>query len=439
MIANAVFVCGKGLLAHPVSYLFHLPSDAGRGAPNQAALGDRRLVLVDCRLHAAQDVAVWVSDSLAHRLPVLLLCPSADTLSALKGRVGILPDVPGAAMLIAARENSCGLTNFEVSTLEYTLVPVGIQSLTDPDAAGHEAPEIECACTEFAELSNVFVPPEAVDAFKIRVERAMDGEFAAGPQQNSPPNAVKHFFHIITQISPFTYSSDGVTNGAGALNFTWMVWGFLSQSEKGNSQYLSVEGAISLSSGKLANNDQCKRGFGNANLSVTLTAPMSYWGSAPTGGGGNFTGTVAFPVSYKRETGGYLTWNYSASVNNAVTSWVCKSLSSGPSLGNMWYMIEPCNGSNLDKDWKKAFTFWHHVKDFTAASNGTLPVNTVYAWYTNNLLNGLVTLDVDSEWQCIRFWGVGRSINSYLSGTAESGTYTWRPRFGVDFSPINPS
>lgn len=445
MIADQVFVCGTGVLSHPVTYLFHLPSGAAHGAPNASILGDRSLVLADCRLNAAQDIAAWVGEGLAQKRPVLLLCPSVDTLAALKGRVGILPHAAGAALLIAARQNSSGLMNFEVSTLEYTAAAGNEQSLGGPAAAakGGQAPkghdsQIECACTDFATLGTMFVQAEAVDAFKIRVERAMEGKFASVGAEPTPPTGLKYFLQVINQSIPFTYSGSGVSNGAGALTLTWTVWGFLSQSQQSNAQYLSVEGQLSLAPGSLHADNQCDRGYGNGYLKATLTAPLNYTASVPTSGDGTFSGTVSIPISYKSPLGGYQIWNYSSSVNNTVSSWSCRSLSSGNALGAMWWMNSPCNGSNINDTWRDAFTFWGHVNGFTGASSGSLGVNTVFAWNTSTLLTGYQNIGTSFEWEGARFYGSSCSPGVYWYINAPYGIWSNQTGFSVDFTSINP-
>ena len=446
MIQDSVFVCGASLLAHPVSYLFHLGENVRRGTPDADALEGARLVLADCRTAAAGDVAQWLGSGLDAGKPVLLLCPSADTLAALDGKLGLLPLTASAALLVSASRNPSGQRNYRVHALEYSATPTGSLSAEAPSKAaegsgpkGAADAAIPCACIDFAALGSAFVDPAAADLFKVQVEKAMDPRHAA-EVYDSPPTGLKYFTHVYNTSRSFTYSQGGTPNpGAGVANFTWTVWGFLNQTQQSNSQYLVVEGRISVSPGTLYSNTECDRGFGNAYVQGTLTAPMQAYNFVPTSGDGSFSGTVSIPISYKSPTGGYLIWNYSGSVNNSITSWSCKSISSGESLGAEWWMTSPCNGSNVDDDWDDAFTFWGHVNDLTGASSGSLDVNSVSAWVSNTLLTGNQTVNGNFGWQGVRFWGSSCSPGMYWATNAGwNWFYNVNPGFSVDFTPINP-
>jgi hypothetical protein len=443
MIQDQVFICGQGILPHPVTQLFHLHDDVAKGIPNAQVLADKRLAIADCRLAMAREAADWVAEILAADKPVLLLCPGAEHLAGLQGTVGILPQVPVAALLVAARENSSGLLNFTVHALHYTVELSDGASSDAPAAAREKAPanEIAGAGTDSANLGNVFVDPSAVDAFKIQAEKAMDPVyaplFAATPGDNTPPTGLKYFLKVFNSICSFTYSRNGTSNkGAGTAAFTWTVWGFLDQTAASNSQYLVVEGRISVNAGTLYSNTQSDRGFGNAYVQGTLMAPMQPYSFVPSGGEGTFLGTVSIPISYERPTGGYSIWTYTSSVNNTVDSWTVKSISSGFSLGAQWWMTSPCDGSNLPDNWEHAFDDSGHVKDLTGASSGSLDVNTISAWHTNTLEPGYVNVYGNFRWVGARFWfGFPKVVNYSWNGI----NFNPSPAFIVNFKPINPS
>lgn len=445
MIQQQVFVCGDGLLAHPVSFLFHLGNEARHGKPDQKALSHVRLVVADCRSAASGDVAAWTRDGLAAGKPVLLLCPGVDALASLKGTVGILPANGVAALLISSSQNASGLTDFQVHALQYSAVADGVGRADAPSKAATEnkAPPaadtpIACACIDFESLGSAFVSPAAADLFKVHVEKAMDG-WRPRTLADAPPTGLKYFTQVFTSTSPFTYKGD-VSNGSGAATFTWTVWGFLNQTQQTSSQYLVVEGRISVSAGSLHSNDECDRGYGNAYVQGTLAAPMQAFSFVPTSGDGTFSGTVSIPISYKSPTGGYQIWTYSGSVNNTVNSWSCKSISSGANLGAQWWMNSPCNGSNVPDDWDDAFSTWGHVGDLTGASSGSLDVNSIAAWFTPTLLTGYQTVTGNFGWEGVRFWGSSCSPGMYWKiNAAWNWFYNNNPGFSVDFTPINPS
>lgn len=448
MIQQQIFVCGDGLLSHPVSYLFHLGEETPRGRPDGAALEKTRLILADCRTTEAAQTAEWVSQGLRADRPILLLCPSPDTLSALRGIVGILPQRSVAALLISASRNASGLTDFRVEALEYSAVAAGAAAADAPSRAALEHdrmptddPAVACACIDFASLGSAFVDPAAADLFKVHVERAMDRRHGSSiVLDNTPPTGLRYFLQTFTTTYSFTYSQGGTSNkGAGAATFTWTVWGFLNQTQQGNSQYLVVEGRISVNAGSLHANDECDRGFGNAYVLGTLTAPMSPQAFVPTSGSGSFSGTVSIPISYKSPTGGYQIWTYTGSISNTVDKWSCKSISSGASLGAQWWMTDPCDGSNIPDKWKDAFSTWGHVGDFSGATSGSLDVNTISSWVSNTLLTGYQSVSGSFGWEGVRFWGSSCSPGMYWKINAGWTWYSnYNPGFSVDFSPINP-
>jgi len=447
MIQQQIFVCGDGLLSHPVSYLFHLGEDTPRGRPDKAALRDARLILADCRTVEAGEIAGWVRSGLEAERPILLLCPGPDTLGALRGTVGILPQRGVAALLISASRNASGLTDFRVEALEYSAVAAGAGAADAPSRAAREggkAPAddapIACACIDFASLGSAFVDPAAADLFKVHVERTMDRRrHEAVALDNTPPTGLKYFLQTLTSTSSFTYSQGGTSNkSAGAATFTWTVWGFLNQTQQTNSQYLVVEGRISVNAGSLHANDECDRGFGNAYVLGTLTAPMSPQAFVPTSGSGTFSGTVSIPISYKSPTGGYQIWTYTGSISNTVDKWSCKSISSGASLGAQWWMTDPCDGSNVPDKWEDAFSTWGHVGDLSGASSGSLDVNTISSWFSNTLLTGYQNVNGSFQWEGARFWGSSCSPGMYWKINAGWNWFYYYPNFSVDFTPINP-
>jgi hypothetical protein len=447
MIQTQIFVCGSGLLSHPVTHLFRLGADVAHGAPDAAVLGDKRLAVADCRTSTAAEAASWVGICLAAGRPILMLCPGADTLAGLRNTVGLVPDTASAALLVGSRRNPSGLVDLQVHALAYTHGTSDDETLSAASAAATEggarlarnAPA-SCACTDFDELGSVFVTPEAVDTFKMIVERAMDPRADSPAPANTPPTGLKYFLHTYSTTVPFKYSGEGVSNGPGAATFSWTVWGFLNQTKTSNSQFLVVEGRIACYAGTLYKNDQCDRGWGNTFVMGTLTAPLNALSFVPTSGEGNFAGTVQIAISYKDPTGGYLIWNFASSVNNTVSSWACKSVSSGASLGAQWWTTSPFDGSNFNDTWDDAFTFWGHVEGFTGASTGTLDVNSVSAWQTNVILDGHQSVKGDFSWQGGRLWGSDCTPGVYWEKNGHRHrVFDVNPGFSVDFTPIHPA
>jgi hypothetical protein len=447
MIGESIFVCGKGVLSHPVSFLFHLGVGTAHGVPTAKSLGDsKRLVLADCRNAKSADVASWTETALAAGKPVLLLCPSLDTIEALKGKVGILPTSASAALLVASHKNPTGLMNFDVRSLEYALFPTSSETVEGPSELAKQngkkpeaEPQLSCVCTDFETLTNAFVSPESAEHFKCQVEKLMDHRYKPVVLDTSPPTGLKYFLNTFTPQSPFTYSCSGNSNGSGTIAFTWTVWGFLNQTATSNSQYLVVDARISLSPGSLYSNDECNRSYGNAALQGTLTAPMSPQAFVPTSGNGSFSGTVTIPISYKSPTGGYQIWTFTDSMSNTVDSWSCTTVSAGSALGGYWWMTSPCDGSNLSGSWSDAFNTWGHVGDLTSASTGSLDVNSISAWVSNNILSGYQSVNGSFSWTSAGFWGSSCSPGLYWKINACWPGFNWSPGFSVDFTPIQPS
>src|SRR5215471_6068497 len=447
MIQQEIFVCGESILSHPVTFLFHLDDSVHKGEPTKKVLADLKLVIADCRVALAKKIAEWVDVALSVHKPVLLLCPDADTLADLHKHVGVLPILPVAALLIKRTKNESGLMNFAVDALDYSETESKSGSDSGPSRSGARekkpasaASQMECACTDYATLSRVFVDASAVDTFKMKVETAMEKKEGLAPRDGTPPTGLKYFLHVFSTNFSFTYSGAGASNKPGNATFTWTVWGFLNQTAQSNSQYLSVEGRINVYAGELHRNDSCDRGFGNAYVRGTLTAPMNALAFVPTSGSGDFSGTVDIPISYKSPLGGYQIWNYNSSMNNKIDSWSCKAISSAASLGAQWWMNRPCDGSNVPDKWKDAFSFWGHVHDFTGASSGSLDVNSISAWVTPTLLTGYQTISGDFSWEGAHFWGSSCSPGMYWGINAYwMWFYNANPGFRVDFTPINPS
>ena len=443
MIQDEVFIWKSGLLSHPVTYLFHL-GETGASGSDLGALGAKRLVIADCRSISSSASADAVDAALGQKKPVLLLCPHTDTLEALQGHAPLIPQVPVAALLISPRAE--GPTGVDVWSLQYSAVPVADGTVSAPSAAAEkeQAPQaaeapIECACSDAMDLLGAFTSSEAVNTFKMAVEHAMEGRSSV--TADPPPTGVVYFLDTFNSVVPFTYNH-GVSNGAGSATFTWTVWGFLSQTASSNTQYLSVEGRISVNAGSLHSNDQCDRGFGNAYVKGTLAPPSAMKAQAfvPVSGNGNFTGSVTIPISYKNPLGGYSIWNYTSSMNNSVDSWSCKSISSGANLGAQWWMNKPCDGSNVPDKWKDAFSTWGHVGDLTGASSGSLDVNSISAWFTQQMLNGYQVVTGNFGWEGARFWGSSCSPGMYWKINASwQWWYNVSPGFTVNFSRIYPS
>jgi hypothetical protein len=446
MIQNEVFIWGSGLLSHPVTYLFHMEESITASDP--ATLAHKRVIIVDCRVSGLAATAEAVDAGLAHRKPVVLLCPSEDSLKALEGHVALRPQVAAAAVLIHARPAEHG-AGIDIWALEYSAAHHSHLSAEGPSRAAeaHKSPHgpqapVGCACSDAEDLLRAFTTAEAVNAFKMEVERLMDDRPITRLTVDPPPTGVVYFLDTFNSIVPFTYSGGGVSNGPGSATFTWTVWGFLSQTATSNLQYLIVEGRISVSSGGMHKNDQCDRGFGNTYVQGTLSPPGSMGPQAfvPVSGNGRFQGAVTIPISYKSPLGGYQIWNFSTSVDNSVDSWSCKSISTGSALGAQWWMNTPCDGSNVADKWKDAFSFWGHVNDFTGASTGSVDVNTVSAWVTPSLLNGYQAVTGNFSWQGARFFGSSCSPGMYWAINAGwQWFYNWNPGFTVNFARIFPT
>ena len=447
MIQDSIFVAGTGMLAHPVSYLFHLQPGVANGDPSSAK--DKLLVIADCRLHSPDEIAAWLDATDTTRSAVLLLCPNSTHMEMVSARFAITPIVPPAALLIRSRLREDGAPHHFVRALQYTATMGSTDEAEANSAAADKAgrtppPEhpMDCDCTDFEALGKVFVSPEAVDSFKLAVEHAMEGSL---PQDTEPqpPTGLKYILTSFTSNIPFTYSQGGKSNkGAGSADFTWTVWGFLFQSASENKQILYVGGALNLSAGTLYSNDDCDRGFGNTYLTGTLNAPSPFTkiDFDPSSGSGSWSGSMTIPISYKSPTGGYQIWNFDQSFSNSVSSWDVKSVSSGNNLGAMWWMTSPCDGSNVSDQWKHAFSTWGHVGSLTGASSGSLDVNSMAAWQTTTLQSGNVYLPGNFGWQGARFWGSSCSPGMYWKINAG---WTWysnqNPGFTVNFASLQPS
>lgn len=447
MLQEKIFICGDNLLAHPVSYLFHLDGDVSRGEPDNKALKNKSLAIADCRLLTAARIADCQSKIESAGTPLLLLCPAQDHIDALADQVGLMPLVPAAAILIESRENSAGLTNYSVRALNYTVLPSGLNEFSGESKVAEEgtAPQVsgsgaECACIDFSVLGGILVDPAAADMFKTHVEVAMDGG-SGDDEQSAIPTGLKYFLHNFNASVPFTYAYGTTKNkSAGSADFTWTVWGFLNESKDETSQVLVVEGRLNLNAGSLHANTSCDRGFVNCYLKGTLEAPMDEKAFVPVSGSGTFTGSVKIPISYKSPTGGYQIWEYEGGVANTVTSWKCTSISSGTKLGAEWSMSKPVDGADVNSTWSNAFDFWGHVNGMPGASTGALSVNSIAAWFTKSLKSGNVAVQGSFGWEGYRFFGGNCSPGMYWSIHAE-GIYFYNvnPGFIVDFSPITPS
>ncbi len=446
MIMNDVYICGERLLSHPVSNLFHLNASTPKGTVTADNIIDTRLVLIDCRVSARSDISSCAEATIAARKPLLMLCPSVDDVASLQGSVPILPTTASAALLISMHMGADDLPRFDVRSLEYSAIPGSVTTREQPSgiALSEEAPashgfDAPCNCIDFAEIASALVTPEAANLFKVQVEHVMDGGLGADSADANIPTGLKYFKHTYTPTTPFTYNTGGISNGAGALTTTFDVWGFLSQTASQNVQYLVVESFDSLNSGSLNANDEATRGWFTYHFQAALAAPMSQQTIVPNSGSNTFTGDVKIAVSYKSPLGGTQIWDYTGAVNNTVASWDCGNASQGATLGNNWWMTAPCNGSNIADTWGDAFTFWGHVNPLSAASSGTLAVNSIAAWVANTPLSGYQTLTSSCIWYGGRLWGGNCSPGMYWSMHALFyGPFSSAPGFSVDFGPIQP-
>jgi hypothetical protein len=443
-IQEAVFIWGEGVLAHPVNLLSD-PDAATRGTPSPeelARLADKRLVLIDCRIVGVASVTEGVAAALATGKAVLLLCPSGDDLMALRRIVAILPDTPCAALLIQSEKTPGGPGNFAVRSLNYTSVGFSFGASAPPGTKGGPEGDSPAGRTRIAPhrldsaaSSTPFVTPGAADHFTMQVKRAMQFGYRPPALNNSPPTGLKYFLQSFSADYPFRYEHEVGNSGEATITFTWTVWGFLGQAVTGNSQYLIVEGRISLNAGTLYENDDDGRGFGNSTVKGTLEAPMDPLSFVPTSGNGTFTGSVSIPIPYKDPMGGYLVWTFTGSVNNTVESWSCLSMSQAAKLGAEWWFTSPYNAADKNT-WTDALDSWDHdVYPFTPASVGTLEVNTISAWFTNALLTGSNKVGGYFFWEGVRIWDDGFFQDSHVQWW---GTSPRDPGFWIDFNLILP-
>jgi hypothetical protein len=431
MTGQYVFVCGKGAVSHPATASIELGS--GAGAPSNGSLADKHLVLADCRSEATPDIVGWTKIALAAGKPMMLLAPSLETIEALKDIVGVLPALASAALLIRAESNSAGLSDCDIWSLADDPSP---ERGDEGDAPIKNAREKDTSAPAGVPTADAapsgLAGGQAASAFAAQVLEVMDPGYRRMQLDIQPPAGLKYTLNTTTLYSNFTYSDDGYTNGPGLVTYVWTIWAFLGQSATANTQYLVVNGNLTLNAGTLYGNTDSSRGFGNDYLQGTLTAPMSPSSFVPTSGDGSFSGTVSIPISYSSPTGGYQIWTFSDSVSFSVSSWSCNSISSGAAQGAMFWMTSPCDGSNISGTWKDAFDIWGNIAALTPASSGTLSVNTISAWYTNSMLNGSQLVSAVFSWKGTYFW------SSTLQMHYKSITFTGYPSFYVSFSSLQP-
>jgi hypothetical protein len=433
------------VLSHPVSQALGLSAADRDSKPSSKQIEESGLVVVDCRQTSPAELAAGgglVQDALAGGKPLLFLEPGTPHTEALCDAVSGCPQEPQSALLVQGRTNPSGLRDFDVAGLGHPLeAGPGAETAADSRLPRNgDAETSHCRCTPSGQgRSPLALSPESLDGFVARVRRQVDAK--ASPAQDSTiPTGLKYFQQNIAQSYSFTYQSASYTQpGAGALDLSWSVWGFLSQSQSANSQVLIVQAAYSLSPGTLiANNDE-DRGFVNCYLNASAKPSFAAYQYQPTSACDSWSGTVSVPISYLSPTGGYQVYTFESSVNNSVTDWCVQNISSGSSQGSQWYMNSPCNGADVGDDWQDAFDWTGKVESMPSASTGTLSVNAVSAWNTSTLQTGYVSVPASLQWEGAHFYSSSCGLIGCYKINCGFSSKSWNPSWSFNFGPLNPS
>jgi len=452
MIQSNIFICGNGVLGHPVTQLFHLNDTVDRGEPSAKSLKNKFLVIADGRMNSPDQISDWCSQ-VPENIPFLVLCATQEQKLAMCKHVGSIPNFSSVAVMTQTQRDEDGNRASFVNTLGYSLAASQSESYEGPSDEALELNQTieqqassDCPCTDFADLANAFVTPQAANDFYTLVLEAMkrtkEGITAFASMTIMPPSGMKFTMTLQNLTTAFTYNAGGVSNGAGAITHAYTVWAFLSQTSSSNSQYLIIEANSSLSAGSLYANDSCDRGTGNSKYESSLrptASSFTYVDHGPSSGSGSFPYSINVPISYSDPLGGYNIWTFSDSITSSASDWNCGSITSGTSLGSKWYMTSPCDGDDVSSTWKDAFNFWGHVSSLTAAGSGTLQVATYSAWQTPSLVSGTTSVGVTDSWTGTRFYGSSCSPGMYWYLNAPSSGFSWAPGFSVDFSTLQPT
>lgn len=450
-----LLLAGSAFYSHPAGLLLGLSRADLNASPSQAQMTAAKAVVIDCR-HvgpaALSDKSGAFQKALAGSRPVLFLSPSEVHTEALAPFVNGCPVNSCEAMLVGWHQNQAGARDFDIISLEHHVefLDSGIETSLSKEKqeqgdSGESTPEkpattaapCSCSCTCGGAAT------ETGDATRERFVSAVVQYLERGRliEEPTPPAGLKYFRVIKQTYTHFRYKNGDRSNKSdGTLTVNWVLWGFLNQTETSASQYLVVESAYSLHPGDLKSDGREDRGFVNAFLKGSVKAPLNYYAYQPTSGNNSWSGTVTLHISYKDPFGGYRLWEFQSSINNTVSDWGVKNISSGAELGSQWYMASPCDGTNLGDKWDDAFTFGGNVKSMPDASRGTLSVNSAGAWLTPQILSGNQLMNSNFAFTGCDFWGTG--CIGWMHTCAEIHAawtgYTWSYSFYVDFTSIKP-
>lgn len=444
MRSDRVVFTGSSYVSHPVlDRLF-----GGLLKPQEGAdLKDARLVVVDARQGVAELEAEGIAQqALNGGVAVLVIAPGTGQLAPLAPLVGVAPNAPAQAVLITpgvAEEG--GQRSFEIRRMLYP----GVASAKRETAKGPKAeaapqppkaarPRPTChanAAADDVQLGN----------FVGHVERRAGSGFRRRAAAAPIPPGLKYFLTTVYDDYSFTCSveidDETYTNGRGLLTTSYDIWGFLSQSQAGNAQYLIIEATYTLNPGTFAENNEDKRGFGNTNLESALNPspgvfnPVSH---IPTGGENSWNEPMKIEIPYIDPLNGEQFYTFETTVNQTITSFSVKNVSSGAKQGSMWFMNSPCDGSDIMETWEDAFTGDNHLDPLPSACMGVLTALEASAWRTTSVQSGNVRINLIFEWE-ESLW-VGTNCGLIFCYDKDFARYSddQLDYFDVSFAPIAP-
>ncbi|HEX8308949.1 MAG TPA: hypothetical protein VF645_11100 [Allosphingosinicella sp.] len=408
--------------------------------PNQLRqIESADLLIYDCRRNLSDDLADadgYLRKALQAGTPVLFLSPAANDHKGIGAIAGGALAIPSVATLVVVRPGAGG-KRADHYALCYPPTGLG-DSETRRD--GSDQNERTPACCDDRP------PPKRVDPSLLAFIRKAK-QLAAAKQVPATvediPTGLVYVFQTYSCYAPFTYSGDGNSNGAGSLTVSLTVWGFLNQSASQSSQVLGIQSTYSLNPGSLYDDDDQGTGFVNCYLQGVIT-PSSSSGSfnfidqAPTTGANSWTETAQTIVNYAPATGGFDTYTYTTTITEALDSWSVQPETSGSSVGPMWYLNSPCNGSDIPNTWSDAFNWHDEVEGFPGPSTGALGTSASAIWGTSNLVTGSVNIGAALGWEGTWFDSEDCFLGICSSTSAYWNWWTWNPVFWIDFTPLQP-
>ncbi len=451
MQRDRVFFTGSTSIAHPVlDKLFGGSPEPARDA-SRGDFSGSQLVVIDARLDSS-DLGEdgTARNALAAGIPVLILSPHEGQLDALARVIGAVPKTPMQALFVAPNSNRDEPTRYEATFLGYPATLTGADSAHgDVEGAKDRGERTSgsagegCGCGDGGAQKGGNI---ALANFTAHIH-SRAGKRKYAPAALDVPSGLRFFQTTWPGYSPFTSSGcddddDCFSNGQGSVTVSYIVWGFLNQTQTSNSQYLIIQGTYSVYPGSLAGNDDETRGWLNAQF-VSSVGPTAGGFSAtahvPTNGTNSWNESFTIPISYVDPVnGGFSVYEFTATVNQSIGSWSVQNASSGTRSGSNWWVNSPVNGSNLSETADDAFSFWGTVEDFPSASTGTLTVSEASAWQTSQIQSGNVTVALALTWVEAVFYGTGCFLGTCAKWNAMWQTRSYSPSFSVSFASITP-